>query len=170
MATLKSQNDRLLVIRESGASLPNLEESKFGFAAKTDGLHRNVTVVSQFHDESLSEFAERVMSKVSRELREEVVYRGVVIALDAGPLDTHEGECQRLVHRLAAMLALRPNGSMMFCAPPEASPALRLELLELVGSIARGAPHLEVRVVFPEAVPTKTRKRVKGSLTLSLNV
>ena len=169
MATLKSQNDRLLVVHEANAPLPKLDESSFGIVTTEGGLHRNVTVVSQFHDESLTDYSERVMTRVTRDLRQDVAYRGVVIAMGEHGSEVGADEWRRLVHSLAAMLALRPNGALLLCAPMAADPLLRLRLLELAGSVARGAPNLDVRVVFPQDISTKSRKRVKRSHSFSLD-
>jgi hypothetical protein len=159
MATLGSQNHRLLVLRERNAPLPNLDDAQLGLVSSRGGMHQNVTVVSQYDDEPRAAFCERVLSRIKQELRLDVVYRGVVVSI-ANCVDADEAdERRRLVHSLAAMLALRPNGSLVFVAPATAAAGLRAELLELAESAARGAPHLNVKVTFSEVKLAKLRSK-----------
>jgi len=169
MATRQSQSDQLLVVREVSAPLPNLEETNPAASGgsnrvRRNGLHENVTVISQFPDEQESVFAERVMARVARELGQGATFRAVVVA--AGyELEESVAQARRgLIHSLAAMLALRPNGALVIRAPAHASEATRAHLFDLMESTARGAPHLHVQVAFPE-VKLQNRAKMTAKIT-----
>lgn len=159
MATYQSQNQRLLVLRERNAPLPNLNDAKMGQVSSRGGLHQDVTVVSQFDDEMRTDFCARVLSRIALESQQDVAYRAIVVSIaDCIDGDDADGR-RRMVHSLAQLLATRPNGRLVFVAPATAGASLRTELLELAESAARSVPHLNVRVSFSGVQPAKLREK-----------
>jgi hypothetical protein len=133
-------------------------------------LHENVTVVSQFRDEDEQTFAERIMSRVARDLKQDVAFRGAIVATNHRVDGSIETSRRQLVHSLAAMLALRPNRGLWLQAPFQAKEAVRSHLLTLVESTALGAPYLNVNVIFPELMTSKLHEAPSVSESLRLGV
>lgn len=158
MATLRSQGDLLLVVREVSAPLPNLRETKDSLSRavtlpRKGGLHANVAVISQSIGESGHDFVARVLSHVERDQNRGTAYRAAVIA--TGP-DISEGATAmraQLAASLAAVLAPRPNAVLTIHAPVNASEGTQAHLFELMESTARGAANLAIRLSFPANSP-----------------
>lgn len=154
MATLRSQGDKVLVVREVSAPLPDLDETKrsvkgLGYLARKGGLHADVTVISQFADEDGHAFTERVLQRVARDLTHGFAYRAAVISAGRDLSQASTDARAHLSHSLAALLAPRPNSVLLIRAPMNASEGTRAHLFDLMESTARGAANLAIQVAFP---------------------
>jgi hypothetical protein len=141
MATVLSQAEGLLVVREQRAILPDL--TKQGAVAL-----ENVMVVTQLEGESHENFCSRVLGRASRELGRGHSLRATTVSIEANA-DTAKVESrQRMLQALIATLALWPAGELVILAPASVGAEDRIRLFELVEATARAAPTLNVRLAF----------------------
>lgn len=144
-ATL-SQVEDLLLVREQGASLPNLDR-RGRYAPK------NVRLVAQLEGESHEHFASRVLARSAGGLGSGNPVRSAIVCLRGhSTSDMHEPRV-RLLRGIAGALASRPDSELVILAPPNASAAERIRLFELVEATLQAAPHQNVRLNFAPLNP-----------------
>jgi hypothetical protein len=141
MATVLSQVEGLLVVREQRAILPDL--------TKQGGVVlENVMVVSQLEGESHENFCSRVLGRSSRELGRGHSLRAATVSIEANA-DTARVELRRrMLQALVATLVPWPAGELVILAPANVGAEDRIRLFELVEATTRAAPMLNVRLAL----------------------
>jgi hypothetical protein len=142
MATVLSQSDGLLVVREQQSNLP---------IPKNQGpsAPENLTVVAQIPGESHDAFSLRVLARVKRELTQGRSPRRIVVSLAANAVSAVVESRRRSLEALVEILGLRQEESELTIVAPTNSGAMdRIALFELVEAALRAAPKLNVRLTF----------------------
>ncbi len=153
MATVLSRAEGLLVVREQRSNMPNL--AKLGSVAP-----ENVMVVTQMQGEAQDAFQSRVLGRCRREVARGCALRTAVICVAADEPTAAVEARKRMLLAMAELLVLWPDTELTLSAPSRIGTRDQMALFELVESILRAAPSLNVRLSFGDPATTgNTRRR-----------
>lgn len=145
-ATMLSHAEDLLVVREQGASLPNLDR-------RGRYAPNNVRLVAQLEGERHEHFVGRVLARTTGSVGSAKQVRSAVVCLRAQATSDMVESRVRLLGGIASMLAPRPESELVILVPPGVSAAERIRLFELVEATLKAAPLQNVRLNFAPSSP-----------------
>lgn len=152
MATVLSRAEGLLVVREQRSNMPNL--AKLGSIAP-----ENVIVVAQMQGEGPDAFQSRVLGRCRREMARGCALRTAVIGVAADAPAAAVEVRRRMLLALAELLAIWPDTELTLSAPSRIGTVDQMALFELVESLLRAAPSLNVRLSFGDPATTGNARR-----------
>lgn len=161
LATVLSQSEDLLVVREHEAKLPELvKQGRFAPS--------NVRLVSQLDGEAHRDFVVRVLTRAIGKSGITRPFRGAVVSLQADPGPDMVESRVRLLSGIAAALAPQSDAELVILAPANVGALERIRLFELVEATLQAVPHQNVRLAF--AAPESKSHRANGAVRRAAQV